>query len=588
MKTILGMSKFLSYIGTFIFLYYASICALPVISELSVIGGERGVALVISADSPFEAEFLPAEKKVVAILKRCIYGLSEFKYTDFPSASPLISVSAIEKKNNSVEINFLLKSSVKIPLKTVQKENRWLVLFSDSPTTPFKWSSSEQISYKKESPQEKLSIPSTSDLIEKSSLEDIYFIQRTNICGLSFIFTREIKAELKRVKNSVIIKVNNTESRIDKSVIKIPDQQIFGDIYIKKEEENLILTIPISLDLAQKEQGLFLLNNNVLSLIVKNPYKEKVVIWENKKGIRADYTFVDFPVYSMDLIAMGKRAKRDSNTKISKEKLFEVAMTNNRSSKEKVLKEEASTIISTKAEVEHKNKDTIPSPPKRLMKVIAKSVNVRAKPSVDANVISKLNYGELVDVILEEGKWYKIEKNNQKGYVYSSLLKEESVDTAKEKVIVSTVEEINSIRKVSAITDEPEKIISETTAVVFLRDETDSAKSTVNRVIRYNGRGRDPFVPILPSTLSVDGLPFVDNLILVGILYDDIDRIALCEDQHNNSKPFSLREGDAVVNGKVLKIYKDKVVFLITEYGISRSYTLRLENVLNPKEVSKR
>lgn len=585
--------KVLIYIWFCLLFYSTSILALPILSELSVVGGERGVALVLTADSPFEAEFSVVDKNVVVILKKCIYGLSEFKYTNFPPTSPLISVSAVEKKSNSVEIIFSLKSMIKAPLKTVKKENRWLALISDSPTSSFKWSASEQLSYNEDSTlkrKEKLSVPPvTTDSIQKSVLKDVWFIQRANICELSFIFNRNIKAKLKKEKNIVTIRIDNTENETDKSIIKISGQQSFGDVYLKKEGNDLLLTIFLSLDISKKEQGVFLLNNNIISLLVKNPHKEKIVIWQNNHGIKTDYSFVDFPVYSIDLIAMGKRAKKDSNTKISKKQVFMVALSEDMTKEETVPKEEITPAVSP-LPVEGKNlKDSLPASPKKAMRVIARSVNVRASPSINARVINKLKQGDLVYTMLEKDKWCKIEKDNLNGYVYTSFLKEEKTDSTTELTTISKVEEINSIRKVSAITEPAEKIISETTAVVFIKEETDTTKKSIaNRIIRYNGKGRDPFIPILPSALSVDGMPFVENLVLVGILYDDNDRIALCEDKNNNSKPFSLRENDPIVKGKVLKIYKDKVVFLITEYGISRSYTLKLLEDSNLKEVSKK
>jgi hypothetical protein len=104
-------------------------------------------------------------------------------------------------------------------------------------------------------------------------------------------------------------------------------------------------------------------------------------------------------------------------------------------------------------------------------------------------------------------------------------------------------------------------------------------------MIRYHRKGRDPFIPYISSVESDLGLPFVENLRLVGILYDDRDRIGLLEDKKNNNRPFTLREEDRVEKGKVLKIYRDRIVFLITEYGISRTVTLRLTETSSHQEV---
>ncbi|NLL13300.1 MAG: hypothetical protein GX267_07845 [Fibrobacter sp.] len=110
-------------------------------------------------------------------------------------------------------------------------------------------------------------------------------------------------------------------------------------------------------------------------------------------------------------------------------------------------------------------------------------------------------------------------------------------------------------------------------------------KGSLKNMIRYNRKGRDPFLPYISSVESDLGLPFVENLRLVGILYDNRDRIGLLEDKKNNNRPFTLREEDRVEKGKVLKIYRDRIVFLITEYGISRSVTLRLTSTSSHQEV---
>jgi len=117
---------------------------------------------------------------------------------------------------------------------------------------------------------------------------------------------------------------------------------------------------------------------------------------------------------------------------------------------------------------------------------------------------------------------------------------------------------------------------------------SDTMLGASGNVIRYHRKGRDPFLPYISSVESDLGLPFVENLRLVGILYDNRDRIGLLEDKKNNNRPFTLREEDRVEKGKVLKIYRDRIVFLITEYGISRSVTLRLTNTLSHQEVGVR
>jgi Membrane protein involved in colicin uptake len=94
------------------------------------------------------------------------------------------------------------------------------------------------------------------------------------------------------------------------------------------------------------------------------------------------------------------------------------------------------------------------------------------------------------------------------------------------------------------------------------------------KLIEYQVLGRDPFMPL--SQDEEGPLPNIENLQLVGILYDAMDRIGLFEDMRNKAKAFALRENDPVKNGYLLRIQTDKVLFLINELGISRTYAMKL------------
>ncbi|KMQ51619.1 hypothetical protein CHISP_1376 [Chitinispirillum alkaliphilum] len=128
--------------------------------------------------------------------------------------------------------------------------------------------------------------------------------------------------------------------------------------------------------------------------------------------------------------------------------------------------------------------------------------------------------------------------------------------------------------------------LSEDTSVEFeiappsLTEQLPEVKEerAVEAVVRYNVHGRDPFIPIVFDTTSVTDLPRVQNLKLVGILEDDYERIALLENIRDYNRAYAMREDDPLENGKILRIHRDKVVFLIREYDVSRTYTLNLTN----------
>jgi len=100
-------------------------------------------------------------------------------------------------------------------------------------------------------------------------------------------------------------------------------------------------------------------------------------------------------------------------------------------------------------------------------------------------------------------------------------------------------------------------------------------KTPEGELVKYKVFGRDPFVPLVRDTSTTE-LPSVENLRLVGVLEDARERIALVEDFKNGNRAFALRTNDPVAQGKVLRVHRDKVVFLIRDFDVSHSYTLGL------------
>jgi hypothetical protein len=105
-------------------------------------------------------------------------------------------------------------------------------------------------------------------------------------------------------------------------------------------------------------------------------------------------------------------------------------------------------------------------------------------------------------------------------------------------------------------------------------DSEPGKPASADNLVRYKAIGRDPFVPLVKDTSRLSELPRVENLRLVGVLEDTRERIALLEDFRDNNRAFALRVNDPVEYGKVLRVHRDKVVFLIRDFDVSRSYTL--------------
>jgi|GEM_PF-1345273 hypothetical protein len=96
-----------------------------------------------------------------------------------------------------------------------------------------------------------------------------------------------------------------------------------------------------------------------------------------------------------------------------------------------------------------------------------------------------------------------------------------------------------------------------------------------NRVV-YNTFGiRDPFIPLEPD--DIEGGLNIDQMKVVGIIASPTRPMAVLEHASQPGLSVALKEGDAIQNGRVLKIERDRVVFLLEEFGVSRQFALKLQ-----------
>lgn len=114
---------------------------------------------------------------------------------------------------------------------------------------------------------------------------------------------------------------------------------------------------------------------------------------------------------------------------------------------------------------------------------------------------------------------------------------------------------------------------------VMEQERQADAKQTVqdekNRVV-YNTFGiRDPFIPLEPD--DVEGGLNIDQMKVVGIIYSTSHPMAVLEHVTQSGLSVALREGDAIQNGRVLQILRDRVVFVLEEFGVTRQFTLKLQ-----------
>lgn len=146
----------------------------------------------------------------------------------------------------------------------------------------------------------------------------------------------------------------------------------------------------------------------------------------------------------------------------------------------------------------------------------------------------------------------------------------------------------DSIKKVIRKSGRPADNNNKTTRKAVRKVPSRKEKGTVIELkhsrpkVIYNSRGtRDPFAPLLETgkgerAFGEIPVPSLEDLKLVGILQDEGGgRVALLEDSEGNG--FMLRTGDKIKNGWVSMITEDKVFFQVTEFGWSRTVSMKLQ-----------
>lgn len=247
------------------------------------------------------------------------------------------------------------------------------------------------------------------------------------------------------------------------------------------------------------------------------------------------------------------------------------------------------------------------------------NVNVRSSPAVDAqNVVARLARGESVALLEERKGWKRIQTgDNTRGWVNSSLVATRSevpVEVAQAStpanvqpraVTASVLPALGAVAAAmagqppanvpipspsapppAAVSSNPSATVDAVATLTGPSRADSVILPPAARLVQYTNLGRDPFVPY--SRKIDEGLPTVDNLQLVGILYDQSDRIALLQDEMFLEKSYALREHEAVSGGTVWRITANSVIFLVTELGISRTITLELPAVSPTTVQSKR
>jgi len=228
---------------------------------------------------------------------------------------------------------------------------------------------------------------------------------------------------------------------------------------------------------------------------------------------------------------------------------------------------------------------------KTVVYLIKDNVNVRrsTKTTDASNIIGKFAIGTRFISDKKDGSWYRIIlESGEFAWVNESMAFDsirvtseqwDAINSVKGNNSKPLVDEFNSPGKDPLLTNKSNGAFSLDSVkkkAVILNTDSSRASKQASQIKPYKKLGRDPFLPLTSTDFVKPKLPKVDRLSLVGVIYDPRDGIALFDELVDGKNiSFSMRVGETVENGKLLKIYERKVVFLMQESDFT--YTIEKE-----------
>ncbi len=225
--------------------------------------------------------------------------------------------------------------------------------------------------------------------------------------------------------------------------------------------------------------------------------------------------------------------------------------------------------------------------------LIKDNVNIRRTPvtTSSSNIIGKFAFGARFVSESKDGEWFKIRlESGEEAFVSTKMAQDstritvaqwDAIHNSSAVKAKPVVDEFNSPGSDPLLNDKQKSGFKLDSASAkqngnVAKQDSASAPKEVVQIKPYKKMGRDPFLPLTSTNFVKPKMPKVDKLTLVGVIYDPRDGIALFDEVVNGKTlSFSMRVGEKVENGKLLKIYERKVVFLMQESDFT--YTIEKE-----------
>jgi uncharacterized protein YgiM (DUF1202 family) len=566
-----------------------------------------------------------------------IYGLDELSFTEFPAACPVRRMAVSENTAaNSLELFVGMNIVPDKQIQAKQKGNRWIILLSHEPVpSAFSWSSTPPAPSAAASRPSAQAAQGALDN-GQSRLTDVTMLTRDRVERLTFQFDRPTIMRLKRESDRVVVLFVNAMSTLAAQRLTPPSSQL-SSIDLKQVAHGGTMWLGASIYTRQATSSGVLLEafSDHLVVSLATDSAASLTMWSARQGKTVSYPFVNIPRFEVDYRSMEEKARTDLAGTVNGASTFAVG--DNERQPEKVavappLAEEREAAPRAAAP----QAPAVASEPAATVRVLVakNSVNLRAGPSSTDSILGRLAQGTAATLVEKKGGWSRISAQEASGWVSAAMVIDSSraprelLDKAAE-LRGRQLKAVFAAEAAAKLAAQKEKLLEEQKAQKQkLLEEREAKKQAARQaleakeklaldqkaqkqaqqelaaktaaardsVLRYNAAqqdsiekakrkagpqlveyhvyGRDPFLPL--SRDKESPVPDVEDLNLVGILYDQADRIGLFEDKQDKTRAYALRENDPVQNGYVLRVQPDKVLFLINELGISRTYALKL------------
>ena len=196
--------------------------------------------------------------------------------------------------------------------------------------------------------------------------------------------------------------------------------------------------------------------------------------------------------------------------------------------------------------------------------VVEDEIDMYAGPNDNSQIINRLSFGDRLVNLDLVGLYYKVQSGARVGFV--------------NRRSVSYKDELSAVQqeRLKQVDKERGELAEGSINIASQLDGMYEDRVT------YSSFGRrDPFVEV--KGLVEEGIN-IDQVELVGIIWESDVPMAILVESKNPSISYTLKEGDKILNGKVLKITETDVLFLIQEFGVSRRYSMGLPDKYGGKK----